>query len=121
MKCTYTIFEYLYRDSANYKVWGKLRLSGTASPEDEQILRACLESEELFIAEQVSIPVLYRELWSLSNGPTRDDHAYHEFVTLRPSTAEEDSSVRIWGSLSKLMASFQNIRQRWHCALSPNA
>lgn len=121
MKCAYTIFEYVYRDSGNYKVWGMLRLAGIASLEDELVLRACLEGEELFIAEQVGIPVLYRELWSLSNGPTRDDHAYHEFVALRPSTAEEDSSVPLWGSLSELVKSFQGIQQRWCCSLSPNA
>jgi hypothetical protein len=121
MKSTNTIFEYLYRDSGNYKVWGMLRLAGTTSPEDESVLRACLVGEELFIAEQVDIPVLYRELWSLSNGPTRDDHAYHEFVALRPSTVDEDSSVPIAGSLSKLLESFQNIQQRWCCSLSPNA
>jgi hypothetical protein len=62
MNGTFTIFEYLYRDSSNYKVWGKLRLTGTTSPDDETALRDCLESEELFIAEQVEIPVLYREL-----------------------------------------------------------
>lgn len=121
MKRAFTIFEYLYRDSSNYKVWGKLRLVGIASPKIEADLRACLESEELFVAEQVGVPVLYGELWSLSNGPTSDDHAYHEFVLLRPSTADEDLSIPISGSLSILLETFQKAQQCWNCSLSANA
>ena len=121
MQSAFTIFEYLYRDSSNYKVWGMLRLTGSASPDDEAELRACLESEELFVAEQVGIPVLYRELWSLSNGPTSGDHAFHEFVALRPSTDDEDLSVPISSSLSELLENFQKVQQSWNCSLSPNA
>ena len=121
MKSASTMFEYLYRDSSNYKVWGMLRLTGTATPDDEAKLRACLESEELFVAEQVGIPVLYDELWSLSNGPTSDDHAYHEFVALRPSTVDENLSIPIGGSLSRLLDAFQKAQQSWNCSLSANA
>jgi hypothetical protein len=121
MKSAYTIFEYLYRDSSNYKVWGTLRLGGTISPDDESVLRDCLESEELFVAEQVGIPVLYKELWSFSNGPTSDDHAYHEFVALRPSTAEEDLSLPIGGSLIELLGVFRKNKGSWCCSLSPNS
>jgi hypothetical protein len=120
MNGAFTIFEYLYRDSSNYKVWGKLRLTGTTSPDDETALRDCLESEELFIAEQVEIPVLYRELWSLSGGPTSDDHAYHEFVALRPPTEDEDLSLPIIGSFSNFLDAFQKIQHRWRCSLSHN-
>ncbi len=115
-----TIFEYLYRDSSNYKVWGELRLSGSASSNDEAKIRSCLESEELFVAEQVGIPVLYKELWLLSNGPTSDDHAYHEFVALRPATSAEDLSVPLGGSLSQLLEIFEKAKSHWNCALSAN-
>jgi hypothetical protein len=116
----FSIFEYLYRDASNYKAWGKLLLSGTVSESCVITLQQCLESEEFFIAEQVGIPPLYKELWNLSGGPTNDDHAFHTFFKLRPATAEEIATFPLWGELSLLLTSFRQVDNQWSCTLSPN-
>ena len=59
----FSIFDYLYRDASNYKSWGSLLLEGSATKTDLELLRACLESGEFFISEQVGIPPLYAGLW----------------------------------------------------------
>lgn len=116
---SYCVFEYLYRDAANYKVLGALLLSGISSQEDISALRACMESGEYFVAEQVGIPPLYEELWALSDGPTEDDHALHEFVELRCAKQEEIESLPVFGELTKLLKAFQAV-SRWDYSLSPN-
>jgi len=113
------IFEYLYRDASNYKAWGEIFLSGTPTQNDIDALRACLESGEYFVAEQVGIPAVYKELWDLSGGPNSDDHALHEFVDLRQATPEEMKKLQLFGSLSELLSAFQAVN-RWDYSLSPN-
>lgn len=113
------VFEYLYRDASNYKAWGTILLSGVPSQNDIAALRARLESGEYFVAEQVGIPAVYKELWDLSGGPTSDDHALHEFVNLRQATTEETATLPPFGSLSKLLEAFQVVTA-WDYSLSPN-
>lgn len=113
------VFEYLYRDGSNYKAWGEILLSGTPSQNDIEALRACLESGENFVAEQVGIPPVYKELWDLSGGPGRDDHALHEFVTLRAASEHERKSLPLFGELSNLLKTFQAVT-KWDYSLSPN-
>jgi hypothetical protein len=120
MADTFSIFEYLYRDASNYKTWGKLLLSGTVSENDVTTLQRYLDSKEFFIAEQVGIPALYKELWDLSGGPTKDDHAFHAFYELRPATDEEIATLPLWGKLSLLLKSFHQVHNQWSCTLSPN-
>lgn len=115
----YCVFEYLYRDASNYKAWGTILLSGFPSQNGIAALRACLESDEYFVAEQVGIPAVYKELWDLSGGPTSDDHALHEFVNLRQATTEETATLPLYGSLSKLLEAFQVVTA-WDYSLSPN-
>jgi hypothetical protein len=115
----YSVFEYLYRDASNYKVWGEILLSGVSSQNNIAILRACLASDTYFIAEQVGIPALYSNLWELSGGPTSDDHALHEFAALRPATEDEIKSVQLFGDLSSLLKTFQGVT-KWDYSLSPN-
>lgn len=115
----YCVFEYLYRDASNYKAWGEIFLSGVPSQNDIVALRACLESGEYFVAEQVGIPALYRELWELSGGPNCDDHALHEFVTLRAVSEYKRKSLQLFGDLSSLLKTFQAVTT-WDCSLSPN-
>jgi len=115
----YCIFEYLYRDASNYKVGGEILLTGTLSQNDIDALRAILESGEYFVAEQVGIPVLYKELWDLSGGPTSDDHALHEFVALRVAREDERKSLKLFGDLPSLLKTFQAVT-KWDYSLSPN-
>lgn len=115
----YCVFEYLYRDASNYKAWGNILLSGVPSPDNIAALSACLESGEYFVAEQVGIPALYKELWDLSGGPNSDDHALHEFVALRAASEDERKSLRPFGNLTSLLKTFQTVTT-WDYSLSPN-
>jgi hypothetical protein len=113
------VFEYLYRDASNYKAWGGLLLSGIPSQSDISALQACLESDVYFVAEQVGIPAVYKELWDLFGGRTSDDHALHEFVALRVATASERNTLPLFGELSSLLKTFKSVI-KWNYALSPN-
>lgn len=113
------VFEYQYRDASNYKAWGAILLSGALSQNDTAALRACLESGEYFVAEQVGIPAVYQELWDLSGGRTSDDHALHEFVALRVASMKERKALPLFGALSSLLLLFQAV-SKWDYSLSPN-
>ena len=105
MTDSYTVFEYLYRDAGNYKAWGSLLLAGTVTAEMETAFRELLDSGEFFVAEQVGVPRLDRELWKLSGGPTEDDHGFHEFHGFRSATGE-DLKEPVWGSVEGFFAAF---------------
>lgn len=104
----YSVFEYLYRDAANYKAWGSLLLQGQVTPEQLQQLKARLESGEFFIAEQIGIPTLYEALWQQNSGPTAHDHVWHSFDSLRPASADE-ANEPFWGSVAALLSRFARI------------
>ena len=109
MSETFSVLEYMYRDAGNYKAWGKLLLSGSVSEQDNDNLIQCLESGQFFVAEQVGVPTLYKELWQLNGGPNKDDHGWHEFVELRLATADEiREDLPIWGTLEQLVSRFHN-------------
>ena len=120
MDAQYTIFEYLYRDASNYKVGGMLLLAGGVSQEYSETLVSHLETDNLFVAEQVSSPPLYKELWALSGGKTDDDHAYHQFFELRPATSEEIGELELFTDTDELLSRFRKVDGRWDCLLSPN-
>lgn len=115
----YSVFEYLYRDAGNYKAWGQILLLGVPSQNDIAKLCVSLESDTYFVAEQVGIPPLYKELWDLSDGPTDDDHALHEFAALREANKDDKESLPLFGELSSLLKTFQTVK-RWDYSLSPN-
>ncbi len=114
----YCVFEYMYRDGANYKAWGSLLLTGEPTQEDISELKECLDSGEYFVAEQVGVPPVYKELWDLSGGTTSDDHALHEFVALRAAN-DEEKKMALFGELSNLLESFQAVT-KWDYLLSPD-
>jgi hypothetical protein len=108
-----TIFEYLYRDASNYKAWGQILLSGPVSEQDNDNLIRCLESGQFFVAEQVGLPPLFQDVWRLNGGPTADDHGWHEFVELRPATADEvQDDLPVWGTAAELLTKFQSIKSK---------
>ena len=116
----YTIFEYLYRDAANYKAWGSILLTGATPTGTRKALDQCLDSGEFFVVEQVNIPTLYECLYAYSNGTTVDDHAYHEFSEMRPATHEEIKTMTPWGSVTELVAAFQDAKNKWDVRHSPH-
>ena len=116
-----TIFEYLYRDASNYKAYGAILLQGLITPAEQKTLQDCFEDYQFFVAEQVGIPALYEELFQYSDGPTEDDHTYHEFLLLRPASAKESKELKLWGSTERLLTAFTNAKGQWDISLSPNS
>lgn len=115
-----SVFEYMYRDGGNWKTFGTLLLDGD-SGDVRSILTDCCESEALFVAEQVGIPSLCTQHWTdCGDGPSELDHAYHEFVDLRPATEEDHAMLPVAGSLAALLVRFKNAAGRWDVSLSPN-
>ena len=114
-----SVLEYLYRDGGNFKTHGRLLLTGRDA-DAEQSVRGCLEWGDQFVAEQVGIPSLCREHWqAVDDGPSDLDHAYHEFVSLRPST-KGDEDLKVWGSLDELLKRMREAAAKWDVRLSPN-
>ena len=115
----FSVFEYQYRDAGNFKTHGGLLLTGYA-PEAATTLRNHLDWGDQFVAEQVGIPSLCPAHWeSVSDGPSDLDHAFHEFVCLRPATAKE-LTLPHGGSLHALVARMRAVAGRWDVRLSPN-
>lgn len=117
----YSIFEYLYRDAGNYKVWGELLLEGELTNEDVSRLTARFDEGELFIAEQIGVPTLYEELWRQCQcEPSEElDHVWHEFSEVRAATSEDLARLSPWGKADALLASVEKLSS-WELTLSPN-
>ena len=117
---SHCIFEYQYRDAGNWKTQGALLLSGRVEGASDA-LRQCLESGGLFVAEQVGVPSLCEEHFSTcGEGPSDLDHAYHEFVAVRPATEEDVATLQVTGSLDDVLLRMRKAAGRWDVTLSPN-
>ncbi len=116
----FTLFEYQYRDGANYKSWGELLLIGACSSSDVDVIRKCCEWNSAFVAEQVGVPTLYAELYAFSGGPTEDDHVYHEFFGLRNATLDESLAMRAHANVSDIVEKFRAASGKWDGSLSPH-
>ncbi len=114
----HSVFEYLYRDADNFKAYGEVLLSGGVTDGIEEKLRSLLAYEENFVAEQVGLTVLYPQLWKFSNGPTKADHAFHEFVSLRAANKNDFESISLWGSLDAFLKRFEGASHEWDVTLS---
>lgn len=110
---SHTVFEYMYRDASNYKAHGQMLLAGLCSATAKSSLISSLKDGEFFIPAQVLMPSLSGALFAYSNGPTEDDHPWHEFVDLRPATPDEMARLKPDRSVSDLLAKFASIR-RWN-------
>lgn len=109
---TCSIFEYLYRDAANYKAFGKLLLRGLATSAELEAIHSNLEPDNLFIPEQVGLPPLDRQLWSECGAgwdPTLD-HPWHEFVDLKPANAQETVNLKLFGEVTNLVKAFAKMK-----------
>ncbi len=117
----YVVLEYLYRDANNFKAFGEVLLAGHITESYVSEIESLLLYNEIFVAEQVGVPVLYEELWKFSNGPTLADHAFHEYVRLRPANHRDLETTPEWGSTDKFLESFRNANHKWDCSLSVHA
>jgi hypothetical protein len=115
----YLVFEYLYRDSGNYKVFGELWLTGSLTEKEQAELVGDLESEEFFVAEQLGVPPLYEGLFKMTGGRIQDDHAWHTFAGFR-GELELPSGVTVWGKSADLLAAIVEAQKDWKPQLSAN-
>lgn len=116
----YSVFEYLYRDASNYKSWGELLLVGRLGEKDLARIRHRFEGGMYFIAEQLRVPTLYEQLWGCcDDGPSDDDHVWHEFHAVRPATDADRLLLPVWGDARALVGAIWNV-ERWNEALSRN-
>jgi len=101
------VFEYLYRDGANYKNWGQVIVAG--SPEQtidelEQRIRQNLIDGEFFVAEDIPLPTLY-----FSSGDVDLDHGWHEYSSLASTECSPTTSVSIEEIITRLAHSLCKI------------
>ena len=79
-------FTYLYRDAGNYKKSGRVIFSnreGLDIDSASKELRQLFLPDGLFIARQIRLP----EVFLYERGKfTEDDHCFHEFNALNPSS-----------------------------------
>ena len=119
MEGKFTVFEYVYRDAGNFKTAGRLLLSGQDA-HAEGAIRRCLEWADQFVAEQIGVLALCEAHWeSVGEDPSDLDHAFHEFLGLRPAT-REDLTLSEWGSVELMVSRMQTAAGKWDVALSPN-
>lgn len=86
-----------------------------------EAIRHYCEWENLFVAEQVGVPSLCEQHW-LDYGDVASelDHAFHEFVDLRPASEEEAATLPAAGSLIALLERIRAASGHWDVRFSPN-
>jgi hypothetical protein len=115
-----TLFEYLYRDAGNFKAFGCLALEGALNLADQHTLRSRLSGDGLFIAEQLNVPPLYKELYQWSDGPTSSDHCWHEFAGVEVvDRFDVPADAYRWGSAREFLERLSAV-SAWNQELSPH-
>src|SRR5690606_26233683 len=115
----YSRFEYPYTDGGIWKDRGGVLRRGYRRAADSS-LRTCPEWGNQFVAEQVGMPALHvAHFRSWGDGPSHLDHAFHEFLRLRPATPEEIAALPAGFPLQDLVGRFQATAGRWDVTKSP--
>lgn len=113
--------EYQYRDAGNWKTHGIVLLKGACAPQLHAGIVDALDAGLYFIAEQVGLPALQRRHNDAYGSASANlDHAFHEFIDLRPATAEDlqhQSPSLPLDHVAKLFARAK--RRGWDCGFSP--
>ena len=112
------VFEYRYRDAANYKQHEDVLLSGDFDPSDVEVIERSVGQDGWFIPEQVGLASLQHRFGEFGAVPDAHDHVWHEFIALR--AADDDDCARLPpnGSKSDLIMAFRKVRN-WDEARSP--
>lgn len=118
-QASYVVFDYLYRDASNYKVFGSAWLAGTLTKDEQSEIFACCSGGEFFIAEQIGIPALYQGLYEHGGGPTEDDHVWHTLEGFR-NCMPLPTGGTLRGEAPALLAAFRAAKGNWQQELSPN-
>jgi hypothetical protein len=116
----YTLFEYLYRDADNFKAFGSVALEGTLSDQDLFQVHERFPGDGFFIAEQIGVPALYKELYQWSGGPTGADHCWHQFLDVKIIEDEKiPDDVRRFGAARAFLEKLRLVKG-WQEELSPH-
>jgi hypothetical protein len=116
----WTLFNYLYRDVGNYKAFGCIALEGALLYSDRNAIVAKFEGGDLFVAEQIGVPVLYEQLYRWTNGPTMDDHCWHEFDGFEEiETTALPHDAAVWGRTADFVTKIVSVMS-WRGELSPH-
>lgn len=117
---TFCVFAYQYRDTANWKTFGKLLLTGEASEAEISTMTSYFDGGDLFVAEQIGIPSLCKQHFIDYEGPSDLDHAFHEFFALRPAKSHDIETMPVFTAFSDLLARIAQTHGQWDVRLSPN-
>lgn len=117
----YCVFEYMYRDAANWKTVDKLVLQGPVQQSHVEAIFLALDSGLYFVAEQVGVPPLQRQHVELHGAGSSEglDHAFHELIAIRPAKGAELDAPIAAADLAELASRFRATNGRWTCTLSP--
>lgn len=116
----WTKFDYLYRDASNHKAHGCIAFEGTFSDEQSQRIVSRFHDGNLFVAEQIDVPVLYGQLYRWSGGATWDDHCWHEWDGFEHFDDEKPPpNVFVWGSTTDFLCRIEKV-ECWNGGLSPH-
>lgn len=117
---THSLLEYQYRDGGNFKTRRVVAFDGAITTDQiGQVVKA-LESREFFIAEQIDLPPLYESLYAWSRGHrTRQDHCWHEFVSIQPVTGRAPRQIASLGPINSFVRKVGSIKE-WDESLSPH-
>ena len=95
-------------------------LAGKLTTEEQDAIKAKMESGQFFIAEQVGIPSLCEKLFAFGGGPTAEDHAWHEFDSFQQETFDLlNTENEVTTSAKQLSDAFCAVGN-WKPELSPN-
>ena len=100
--CNHCVFEYMYRDAGNWKTFHEVLLAGCIDAAAEDVIWSFLGGDGFFIAEQVGLPPLQPQHLLIYDAIEDEDldHAFHEFLSLRPATSEDISAQTVRARLS---------------------
>lgn len=108
----YTVFEYVYRDAANFKAFGEVWLSGIlTAAEKEKILYFC-DSNEFFVATQIGVDDLLSKISTYGEFLTTNDHGWHSVIGFRTEDSLHDESI-IWGTTECFLNKFAETYGIW--------
>lgn len=114
---TITTVGYMYRDESNFKVDGRIVLSGQITPQQVDQLRTSLHQGEQFIPTQVGLPHLGSTAeWP--SFPSDDDHVWHEMNLDDIVTREVMTCVQPVSSVEEFVAAMTTTAGLWDDTVS---
>ncbi len=109
---SYTVFEYVYRDAANFKVFGEAWLSGIlTAAEKERILYFC-DSSEFFVATQIGVDDLLSKMTTDGELLSINDHGWHGVIGFRTEDNLPNENI-IWGTAEYFLNKFVETDGNW--------